>query len=53
LALKHRENVKKTDKEVVTEVMEKMGLAAADMSTQDKLEALCLMFKETVTENVK
>jgi len=42
-----------TDAEVVDEVLEKMGLGSKDLSVNEKLDALCLIFKQTVTENAK
>ena len=41
-----------TDSDVIAEVMEKMGLNK-DMPPQEKLDAMCLMFKQTLTENVQ
>jgi len=42
-----------TDAEVIDEVLEKMGLGSKDLSVNEKLDALCLIFKQTVTENAK
>lgn len=46
--MKHR-----PDAEVIAEILEKMGLASSELSAQEKLDAMCLMFKQTLSENVK
>lgn len=43
----------KKESDVITEVLDKMGLTDSNMSAQQKLDAMCLMFKQTLTENVQ
>merc|ERR1711936_281252 len=42
-----------TQTEIIAEVLDKMGLGSEDMSMQEKLDALCLIFKHTITENAQ
>lgn len=35
------------------EVLQKLGLDKADLSQDEKLEAMCIILKETLAENVK
>jgi len=49
---KSESSVKKDDK-VVDEIMGKLHLDNPEYSTEEKLEALCLVFRETIAENVK
>ena len=43
----------RTQTEIIAEVLDKMGLGSEDMSMQEKLDALCLIFKHTITENAQ
>ena len=43
----------RTQSEIIAEVLDKMGLGSEDMSLQEKLDALCLIFKHTITENAQ
>jgi len=42
-----------TEADIIAEVLDKMGLGTNDITAQEKLEALCLIFKQTITENAK
>lgn len=42
-----------SEAEVIAEVLEKMGMSSDDLSVQEKLDALCLIFKKTIAENAK
>ena len=41
------------DVRVVDEILSKLELNNPDYTTEEKLEALCLVFRETIAENVK
>ena len=43
----------RTQTEIIAEVLDKMGLGSEDMALQEKLDALCLIFKHTITENAQ
>jgi hypothetical protein len=42
-----------TDLQSVTDILKKLNLDNPDFSTEQKLNALCLIFKATVAENVR
>jgi hypothetical protein len=42
-----------SDLQSVSEILKKLDLDSADFTTEQKLNALCLIFKETVAENVR
>ncbi len=42
-----------SEAEVIAEVLEKMGMNSDKLSLQEKLDALCLIFKKTIEENAK
>jgi len=39
--------------ETIAQVLDKVGLATSDLTVQEKLEALCMIFNSTLTENLK
>lgn len=41
------------DLKVIEEVLQTLGLKADEFNTQDKLNAMCLIFKDTAAENIK
>ena len=42
-----------TDLQSVSDILKKLDLDNVDFTTEQKLNALCLIFKETVAENVR
>jgi len=50
---KKSESAVKKDDKVVDEILGKLHLDNPEYSTEEKLEALCLVFRETIAENVK
>ncbi len=50
---KAKEPKKETESEVISDVLDKLGLSSGEFSLQEKLDAVCLIFKQTVAENVK
>ena len=39
--------------ETIANVLDKVGLASSDLTVQEKLEALCVIFNDTLAENFK
>jgi len=42
-----------SEAEIIAEVLEKMGMNSDELSVQEKLDALCLIFKKTIAENAQ
>ena len=42
-----------SEAEIIAEVLEKMGMNSEELSVQEKLDALCLIFKKTIAENAQ
>merc|ERR1711884_201278 len=39
--------------DIVKNILEKLGLASSDIKPDDKIDTLCVIFKQTLTENVQ
>ena len=49
-----KENVEEESQaQIVKNVLEKLGLASDEIKPEDKIDTLCVIFKQTLTENVK
>ena len=42
-----------SEAEIIAEVLEKMGMNSDELSVQEKLDALCLIFKKNIAENAQ
>merc|ERR1712020_60246 len=49
-----KENVEEESQaQIVKNVLEKLGLASDEIKPEDKIDTLCVIFKQTLTENVQ
>ena len=42
-----------SSEDIVKNILEKLGLASSDIKSEDKIDTLCVIFKQTLTENVQ
>merc|ERR1711953_993901 len=49
----NEEKPNESTEDIVKNILEKLGLASSDIKPDDKIDTLCVIFKQTLTENVQ